>query len=68
MSQTAMDALAVVVDVKLQDEVYGLRKRCFLPHFLTADDKFWGELRQAANDEHNEDNEVNGGPATHTRV
>ena len=59
-----VDALSVVLDVKLQDEVYRLRKRCFLPYFLTADDNFWDELRQAADDKDNEDNEVNGGPVT----
>ncbi len=40
-----MDALAVVANVGIQNEVYALRKLCFLPHFLALDQAFWnGEV------------------------
>ena len=45
-----MDALAIVANVGLQNEVYALRKRCFLPHFLTVDRAFWKELQQGHED------------------
>ena len=45
-----MDALAGVANVGLQNEVYALRKRCFLPQFLTVDHAFWKDLQQAHED------------------
>ena len=45
-----MDALAIVANVGLQNEVYALRKRCFLPPFLELDHAFWKELQEAHDD------------------
>ena len=55
-----MDALAVVANVGLQNEVYALRKRCFLPPFLTLDHAFWKELQEA----HDDGEVVNSSPGT----